>query len=359
MNKSDKYNNLHIKINSLLKNRYAIEKINDFGKNLIIFLVLTLFQSMLFVFNWSYNRNLDQLFVYIFVIVFMGIIMGFLWKSVAHILPRFVWIGVLGWFLLSSEMVTNLLVPGSWQSDNGVVSNESIGENYEEKTYIIPAEKLIGFSYKQLKDEQLEHSLYNIPLCIFKIHKNNEHAISIIILLFLFIIILFYLLFITSLYKKHKLEIEHNSKGNNTNKIPWYTRERVSFLFFIIMLFICLLLFIFTLNYFILITIIGFISNFYIFKLQIGKTGINHKTITRTILFTFVAYVFTLNIGFVYFNIYLPIFKLLGGHNVNIDNFHISVIIWVIIAGSAIALFIGIVTQFIWEGSRLTSDINE
>ncbi len=223
MKKNPNLNNIKNKIDELLRKRYAIEKTDGFFKNIRICTGLFFLAFLSFLFVWY--KNSMCILGYTGLIFALGVIVWCAWRKMGKLLPRFIWIGILGWFLLGSEMVTNLLVPDSWGINADTNRIESSDKKAETGTIpIMPIEKIIGFNYVDIENNDLQSSFWDIDNCLLGMIKSQNRNLNIIIYIFSILIFAFFIIIVwfTSLYRKHN----KSSEKEKSNIILFFIRTK-------------------------------------------------------------------------------------------------------------------------------------
>jgi hypothetical protein len=163
------------KIESILMKRYALEKIISLKKFLGV-LFLTFLSYVIFFVFWLWAANyetlhkvdqLNKIFylgLYAAVLIFLLVIGYVIWKMIGNYIPKFVLIGLLGWFLIGGGLISNIVVPG------GITDPQPKTGNGKGKNIQLPATRFTGLHEHSVKDESgnssKNASLYKIVLDI-------------------------------------------------------------------------------------------------------------------------------------------------------------------------------------------------
>jgi len=110
-----------------------------------------------------------------------------------------------------------------------------------------------------------------------------------------------------------------------------------------------LLLFILNNVYFITLSIGLFVINIFIIWWEINQRGRTKQGFRKAFEFAMIAQMITANIGMIIYMTLYPLFR-----NVQITCYDYATLLWIIIAGSGLSVFMAIISQIIWSGSRLT-----
>lgn len=347
--------------------------------------------------------------------VVIGVIWYLIWDKTNIILPKFIMVGLIGWAFLGSEMITNLLVSSNWEIQEKAV--KKLGDKQLDKegfaSINLPVERLLSINEipeSKICDlsnpKEVRTSLVNVLKFMNSPYYYTRGAKNIYkeYLFFWFLIIFFFvfMIILTSSYRRgsdndgiaqKKLPILKRFEFFiilllffpfsvflylYTNKfiggisilvivfflifirdrLPWKIRDVIVEVSFFAILTIGTILFFFTYNYFILFSLLFTTVNVLLFKWEISKRGVNHKLWSRSILSSLMTQMFAGISGAAYFIIFIPVFIFMR-KGFAFCTYDAGVLIWVIILGSSISVFIGLVTQLLLEGSRLTEKLSK
>lgn len=361
------------KIEAILTKRYALDKILTFKKlSLVLLLSLcSFFLSFLFwicVALYKEQGDINGFWVSMVNVILLAIVLGLgygIWKIIGNFIPRFVLIGLLGWFLIGAGLISNILVPGT------IVITES---NTDDRSIQLPAGRYTSMNEKEANEisdfsssdffSNTFENVSNILLApsVFKVEskktKGNDSPgffkskvlkpIRLIIFGF-FLLILLDLFFTVTMFGK---------PGNNYHfhyfYLSWKKRERCVVIKTIAALSLAIILFFITMNYFFVLLVLLVSINVFLIRWEIRQRGQNHKLYARTVLFLFLIYFFSLTAGEAFFLVYLPIFIFIKEGSQILSLYDAVLINWIILVGSLASILIGITTQVVWSGQRLT-----
>lgn len=382
-------NDLQRKTENILVRRYALEKIKGFTGKLFAGIIVLTITYLLF---WAagfcivesklnanpqiFSRPLNGLpIMYFIIVLIMGGFALWMWNEWKSYLPRFIWIGVLGWFLIVGELTTNMLVPSGW----------SITE------HIFPISNLYGTNPENAVQTG-EISFVKNVLTIGILNSNNEHNfqpilfVEVLLLALLLIGLLYSATHSTNKEKYSKIgyimkymslalfiiiekilcPFEMNVKRYSPSEINFNNRETVIKILVITIGIVILIFYIVSYNFFVFLTGLFLALIFIIFHWEIQNAGRNHKPFSRAYLFSAMSFIFSTTIGYIFVSILLPIIALLrepfgnSSHEfIKLNYLHLNIINWLVIVGSILANILGMVTQFVWDNSRLTDKITK
>lgn len=387
---SDKYSShLMDKVIEILMKRYAVEKIiplrkliEVMGYAVLSFLIFQAFWLVSLIISNSYKRFL----VLIAAIVILSFFWGRSWKLIGNIIPKFVLIGMLGWIFIIVNITPNLIIGDKWGVINEKVPEHldnpfstEAKENKKEIPYSIslPISRLFNLNEKELNSKKIDQEkkkyckgfmhcigIFISPIAILEkkpgenlnkrkiadIIKSNEYIIFLIVMLLCTLIVFIDLLLTVSTYWDKKRSFKwfcfYSIKSSQReNEIPLKLAVFCIFLSGISY---------FSLNYFLLFWIISFVATIFLFRWEIKERGQNHKKWSRSILFVFLTQVFSSISGEILFLLFFPLYTE-ASPQYPVFNLYDSIVLgWIIILGSSVTVFIGIVTQVIWSGRRMT-----
>ncbi|MGD2086356.1 MAG: hypothetical protein PVH61_09255 [Candidatus Aminicenantes bacterium] len=366
------------KIESILMKRYALEKIISTCKFMGVLLLTFLSFVIFFVFwlwvaNYETLHKVDQfnkifyLGLYAAVLIFLLVIGYVIWKMIGNYIPKFVLIGLLGWFLIGGGLISNIVVPG------GITDSQPKTGNGKGKNIQLPATRFTGLHEQSVKDEPgnslKNESLHKIILNIetldqfltpaVKSKKNpkilNEIEFTSLRLLIFFLLVLV----LTNLFLTVTM---FNRSGKNRfylATLSWKQRESAVKVNIAIIVILSIGLFFLTLNYLFLFTFLLALANIFLIKWEIQQRGQNHKIFTRSVLFLFLIQFFSMVAGEIFFLVYLPVFIYITNGNSQLLSIHDAIMLsWIVIVGSLASALIGMTTQVVWSGRRLTEKFN-
>jgi hypothetical protein len=363
------------KIESILMKRYALEKIISLKKFLGI-LFLTLLSFAIFFVYWVFGVagmgkkivHIDQftpLGIYALVLVLTLGIGYVIWWMIGNYIPKFVLIGLLGWFLIGGGLISNLLVPGEIAVRD---TKESPAKNLQ-----LPVARFTGVSensstevesdirkkYSDLFHRFLFPSMFKQALpqsgdqssadVTWRDIIMEEEFGSLRLLIFvLLLLVLVDLFFTVTMFGRD------DRQGLYFCNLSW--RQRETAVKIKVGIVVCLLagLFFLTLNYlFLLLALLGAL-NIFLIKWEIEQRGQNHKMYTRAVLFLFLMQFFSIVAGEVFFLVYLPVLIYIKPGVQVLDLADAVLLNWIVLVGSLASVLIGMTTQVVWSGRRLT-----
>jgi hypothetical protein len=303
------------RINSLLLKRYAIDEVVS-PIRVGFFLLFSVLSLMLFAIIWLRLSNesflpdslmalcdSDAKFIYtVFGLFTLWIVK---WLLLGKIIPKFIWIGILGWILMTGEIIPGMLKHNPDQINNeiGQVADDSVENislNLEAKGYLLFDEKGFDIFFQKLST------------------LKNQPTLLIVLSIFLLLI--------------------------------WLFRWNIMFLF-------NLLLIVLGLHYHILIFIIGasiFLANVSILYREIKQRGQNHYIWNRVNMFNFITTMFTISTGEIIILMFMPLYIASTDNAGCISLVDLYSIFGMLFVGALVAVFFALITQAIWSGARLT-----
>lgn len=341
------------KIEEILMKRYALEKVLDVKK--IFSICGYAFVSFLVFLGFWYGYSLlvddSQLFLriaFVFVsILILSVLWWQTWKKVRNVIPKFVLVGMLGWLLITMDLTSDL-IRGNGDTIQGMnfpaplcrlVSLEPGAANnlpakIELKNIvdIITAPGLIPHSHQQWNKIvycDLHSGFYVCLRCVFIL------IISVLLTL---------LLLIVSKYRR-----------SNSPDMFWLRggdREDAVTVGLVLLVTSLLILGLISLNYFILFWVFSFLVSIILFRWEILERGQNHKPLCRALLFVILTQVYSSIWGEILLILFRPLYSIPAHQGFIL--LHTSIMGWTIILGSSVTVLIGIVTQVIWSGRRMT-----
>jgi hypothetical protein len=371
---------LRERFREVLMKRYAVEKVIGIKKLIRSFsfaiLSFILFQVLWIVIAIHKLSVILQICLVIVVIFGLSFLWRNIWGVVGKFIPKFVWIGLLGWFFIAANVIPNLLVSGSWQLDkfdNGKVvdKNKSYGIS-------VPATRLFGLNESEIDEadrsdisrilsDYIESFFvpYGIPCFKNKPGTDSEESRNFItsgslrlvryLLLLLAVVLFIDIFFTVSIYKQRY--------GDSMNRLfrvfSVHSKEREKNVKRKLILFSILLLSfsVLALNYFVLFWVLSFLTTIFVFRWEIKQRGQNHKPLSRAVLFVFLTQIFSVISGEILFLTLVPVYTFLH-HQYVVFNIYDSIVLgWTILLGSSVTVLLGIVTQVIWSGRRMTESL--
>jgi len=320
-----------------------------FDKNFFVFLLLIIL-SVLGIFGIINN---------LFFLGGMILLLAFyILAKTSKFIPKFVWLGVLGWILLTAE-----IIPGAFDYNyENKVNNPKY--NSTEKNVVMDINQFIG---KKIEFENISqvNSIEALVVSAFKTmnvygdtKSINKNLPLLILLIFIFSLLFLFFLFYSGgakINKKKFIYCNDRICSSIWRKTKFYLmKQKEKILIILLLLIILLSLYIFyhTGIYFIPLTLFIFLINVSIVYWEITDKGKNPFPIFRSLYFTVVSHILSANIGMV---IYISISPILRCSNFTTKN--LVVLIWIIIAGSGLSVFMALISQIIWSGKRLTDKL--
>jgi len=368
------------KIKAILMKRYALEKILSFWE-LFCVVVLSTISFMFFSLFWFivclYKEKGDiyEYAVSVFNIIALAVILGsgyFIWRIIKDLIPKFMFIGLLGWFLIGAGLLSSILVPGTIVTNGTDTKSIQIpagrfsGLNEKEPNRLdafsperLSIKKLISMKkLNKLIDIFLAPSDFRIEREINKekdlpgFFKNDVFKSVRSIIFLIFLLLLFDLFFTVTMFKKFK-KPGKKYRFSYFN-LPWNKREQCVTIKAFIVLLLAVALFFLTMNYFFILLVTLVLFNGLLIKWEILSRGQNHKINTRTVLFIFLMLFFALTAGEAFFLIYLPVFIFIKEGAQILSLYDAVLINWIVLVGSLASILMGLTTQVVWSGQRLT-----
>lgn len=362
------------RIRDILMKRYAVEKVIELPKLICIFF-LSLLSFVLFLFQvfWVictvFIGNFWKIIVEIGVIFCLAICWRIAWKIIGEIIPKFVWIRLLGWFFIVANIIPNLVISNSWKLNGDNNPKIKMG-----KTCIsIPLTRFFDFNEKKIKpmdeDKAKEITLINYlenfiaPFNMLdeedrrKIEAPDSDILKLCryALLLLGFVLFLDIFFSVSIYKRYK----EKNRFYSFFSIPAAKREkdikRKLVLFSIVLLTFSAVSF----NYFVLFWVLSFLTTIFIFRWEIQQRGQNHKPLSRSVLFVFLTLLFSSISGEILLLTLFPVYTLMSGKIPVFHPYDTIVLGWTVLLGAAVTVLLGIVTQVIWSGRRMTEKLKD
>jgi MFS family permease len=366
------------KIESILMKRYALEKIISLRKFFWVFFLTFISFMIFFVFwlwvaNYETLHNVDQfnkvfyLGLYAAVLIFLLVIGYVIWRMIGNYIPKFVLIGLLGWFLIGGGLISNIVVPGGITDPQPKTGNDQVTNLH------LPATRFTGLHETSVTDES-KNSLKNAAFhkIVFNIETldqfltpsiksqkdpkilNEIEFTSLRLLIFFLLLLVLINLFLTVTM--------FNRSGKSRfylANLRWIQRESAVKVNIGIIVILSIGLFHLTLNYLFLFTFLLALANIFLIKWEIQQRGQNHKIFTRSVLFLFLIQFFSMVAGEIFFLIYLPVFIYITKGNSQVLSMHDAIMLsWIVLVGSLASALIGMTTQVVWSGRRLTERFN-
>jgi hypothetical protein len=370
------------RIRDILMKRYAVEKIIELPQLTCIFF-LALLSFVLFQVFWVictvFIGNFWKIIVEIGVIICLALCWRKAWKIIGEIIPKFVWIGLLGWFFIAANIIPNLVISNSWQLDESNIHGDKAvsDKNPETKTgktsISIPMTRFFNFNERKSKptdgEKAQQISLINYletfiaPFNMLdeKDRRKIEAPDSDILklcryaLLLLGFVLFLDIFFSVSIYNRNKKK----NRFYSFFSIPATKREkdirRKLVLFSIVLLIFSAVSF----NYFVLFWVLSFLTTIFIFRWEIQQRGQNHKPLSRAVLFVFLTLLFSSISGEILLLTLFPVYTLMSGNILVFHHYDTIVLGWVVLLGSSVTVLLGIVTQVIWSGRRMTEKLKD
>lgn len=354
------------KIENILKKRYALEKIISFCKFLGVF-ALTLLSYTVFFLFWVWvakSKKLNNVEDIKYLLIYVGVLIGtlgigvWIWNLIGKYIPKFALIGLLGWFLIGGGLVSSLVVPAGLNGPDGD------GNDKDHTSIQLPATRFTGVNEKSTADVSLSSPLDINALNQFLAPalKNNTENRTIIqetefdslrlLVLFLLLLVLFNLYFTVTMFDR-----TGKSRWYLAN-LCWNKRESAVKINIGIIALLSIGLFLLTLNYLFLLSSLLALSNIFLIRWEILQRGQNHKILTRSVLFLFLLQFFSMVSGEIFFLIYLPVFIYIKKGSQVLSLHDVFMLNWIVLVGSLASALIGITTEVVWSGRRLTEKLN-
>jgi len=286
------------KIESVLMKRYALEKIISSCKFIGVLLLSFLSYVIFFVFwlwvasckKWHDIDHLSNVFhlgLYAVVLILFLVIGYLIWKMIGDYIPKFVLIGLLGWFLIGGGLISNIVVPA------GLNVSEKV------KNIQLPATRFTGLHETSVSDEPgsslKKESLHEIILDIEMIdqfltpavkNKKNPKILKEIEFTSLRLLIFFFMLLVlTNLFLTVTIFNRSGKSRLYLATLGWKQREFAVKVNIAIIVILSFGLFFLTLNYLFLFAFLLALANIFLIKWEIQQRGQNHKIFTRSVLF--------------------------------------------------------------------------
>jgi hypothetical protein len=375
-NTSDKSPSYLMKrVEDILMKRYAVEKFIGL-KEFFCIMVFSLISFLVFQGAWIiisiWGDNIFKKFLVVMAALFILILFwGYAWKIIGKIIPKFVLIGMLGWIFIIVNITPNLIIGDKWG-----VKKEIACMQIKNGTHSIslPLNRLLNLNENETKmtdgdsTPQLNYiESFFLPILILnnkQIHPGKRKVLNIVnnsqfrvyFYIHIGLCVFFYsmLFFTITTYKKRDV-----SSGNflflySTNHLQ---REKNTELYLYMTILLSLNIAYYSLNYFILFWVITFMASIFLFRWEIKESGKSHKLLSRSVLFVILAQIFSSITGEILFLVLLPIYTDIG-KGYKLFNLYDSIVLgWLIFLGSAVTVLIGIVTQVVWSGKRMTEKI--
>jgi hypothetical protein len=354
---------IEVKIENILKKRYALEKIIPLKDFFWVFF-LTLLSYVIFFFFWLWAAKEKKLHdvtditdpaLYVGILMVMLLIGYLTWKMIGNYIPKFVLIGLLGWFLIGGGLISNIVVPG------GIADPQPETENGKVTNIQLPASRFTGLNEKSVKEAEIVLSISTIDQFLApavkhatkpSILQEKEFTSNRLVFFILLVLVTAILYFRVIMFK---------GPGKNrffSMTLSWRKREFAIKFYIIIIVFLSTALFFLTMNFLFLLTTLLALANIFLIKWEIRERGQNHKIFTRSVLFLFLIQFFSMVAGEIFFLIYLPIFLYIK-HGYQVLSLHDAIMLnWIVIVGSLASALIGMTTQVVWSGRRLTEKFN-
>ena len=397
------------KVVEILMKRYAVEKIIGW-KKLRWVLVCSIISFLIFQVTWILCSDVNNLYIKFLIlmgaVISLSLCWAFAWKSIGRIIPKFVLIGMLGWIFIIVNITPNLIIGEKWglkeksipgNSEPQIKYNPQHGAEKKPGTEAgdqeitsgqhstsWPLSRLLNLNEKETEITGKKPNLnfedycktFFFPILILegqKIHPNKQQIlivtthseyITYIFIQLVFCLVVCILLFINiSTYRIVFSEVPGKKTASKHSCTLWYIdhfqREENTKNLLIMLCVSFIGIAYFSLNYFLFFWVVTFIATIFLFRWEIEERGKNHKKLSRSVLFVILAQVFSSISGEILFLILLPLYTDIG-KDYKLFNLYDSVVLgWLIFLGSAVTVLIGIVTQVIWSGKRMTDRLRK
>lgn len=381
------------RLKEILMKRYAVEKVVGI-KKLACSVLCVIFSFTIFQFTWiliaSHTLTLfHKIVLEIAVISALALFWRNTWNIVGKCIPKFVWIGLLGWFFIAANIIPGLMINNNWepsyQSTEGEANNQKKEiENNKSNvhSYYLPGTRFISINetaIDSIDEITFTRAFYNyieifiVPatcqvsmpnMSRMALEPDMSHKIaasdlfkffrySLILLAFILFLDIF---FSVSIYKQrytqgkwlYRIFSEHATK-----------KEKNVYWKLLLFSFLLIILSVLSLNYFLLFWVLSILTTVFIFRWEIQQRGQNHKPLSRAVLFVFLTQIFSALSGMILFLTMVPVYTYIHKDYMVFNIYDSIVLGWAIILGSSVTVLLGIVTQVIWSGRRMTEDLKE
>jgi hypothetical protein len=383
------------RLQEILMKRYAVEKVVGINK-LVRSVRYAVFSFALFQFTWiliaSHTLTLfHRIVLEIAVISALALFWRKTWNVVGKFIPKFVWIGLLGWFFIAANIIPGFMINDNWKPPGSRQStkneeNKKTGENANNKknihSYSIPGTRFASI-YEGAIDSTDEvtfnwafHNyieifivpascpalLPNMSRMALEPDTSRKIAASELFKFFRYsLILLAFILFIdiflsVSIYKQRYIQskwLYRVFSGHSAQKekdVKWKL---------LLFSFILIILSVLSLNYFLLFWVLSILTTVFIFRWEIQQRGQNHKPLSRAVLFVFLTQIFSALSGMILFLTMIPVYTFIHNEYMVFNIYDSIVLGWAIILGSSVTVLLGIITQVIWSGRRMTEELKD
>lgn len=382
----------------ILLKRYAVEKLIPLRKlfciTVIAFLSFILFQLFWIAISTEMIPGPHWKIVFeMSIIAILVILWRRVWGIIGQFIPKFVLIGLLGWFLIGANIIPTFIDYDD-TAQNGAPPQKQDGQVKSKKDSIsLPISRFFSLYEDEIDTEDTTHKEFSwhyldtfiAPVTMpirgslqagketagDSIGKPNSETTKsqspqtnagVEVLRFccyvsvLLIFVLFFDLFFTvAVYKRDGPMSRFLSVFSISASEREASVKRKLFLFCICLLLLAVL----SLNYLVLFLVLLLLAAVFIFKWEIEQRGQNHKLLSRAVLFVFLAHVFSLLSGEILFLTLFPVYTLFSARRPVFHIYDSIVLGWTIILGSMVTLLLGIITQVIWSGRRMTEELKD
>lgn len=377
----------HLKegLKNLLEKRYAVEKMVGFKKLLWVmglsFFSFAVFQIVIIVLSSGIENLFSKYLLISFAIIILSSLWAVTWKLVGEMFPKFVFIGLLGWLFIIVNITPNLIIGDQWgvKAESGISAPGNEAGRTENKSRhfssSMPLNRFLSLSDRETgkADSKCNYNILNyierfaFPILLLRDCETHcgkrqvlqaidypESKIAPIFQVLVFLFFYFCLFFNISTYKddaKPRKWTEFLYKRNHLE------REKRTWQYLVV---VCVSLFsigFFSLNYFVLFWIMAFLAAIFLFKWEIKQHGKCHKPWSRSILLVILAQFFSSITGEILFLALMPAYTDIGKDYVLFSISDTIVLGWLIFLGSTVTVLIGILTQVLWSGKRMTEEI--
>ncbi len=375
------------RLKEILMKRYAVEKVVGI-KKLGSGVLYAGISFALFQFTWiliaSHTLTLfHRIVLEIAVISALALFWRNTWNVVGKLIPKFVWIGLLGWFFIAANIIPGLMINDNWKPPaSGQPTKHEETKKNNIHSYSMPVTRFASINERTIipTDEESFYrafqnyiEIFIVPaMCPVPLPNMSRMALkpdtsrkiaasdlfkffrySLILLAFILFSDIF---FSVSIYKQrytkakwlYRIFSEHATK-----------KEKNVYWKLLLFSFLLIILSVLSLNYFLLFWVLSILTTVFIFRWEIQQRGQNHKPLSRAVLFVFLTQIFSALSGMILFLTMVPFYTFIHKDYMVFNIYDSIVLGWAIILGSSVTVLLGIVTQVIWSGRRMTEELKD
>ena len=358
MNKETSH--LRRKVEENLMKRYAVEKILRL-RDILKACALAVASFVLFLGFWYLYLNIEPEFKVLKILLVAGalVVIGGIWwalfRMVGKIIPKFVLIGMLGWILMTIGLVPNFFTGGDFQKITSspasrLLHTDIINVKDQQKSFHLPQKRWIDVAIAPalaLKDADAMSQANGIV-------KFDLESVPYLFIRYLLLMMVAIFLFDILMTVSTHCRSDRVSRISEFYNIDARQRERDAKSKIILFSIILLALSLVSLNYFLMFWIVSFLAGIALFHWEILTQGQNHKPISRSVLFVILTQIFSSIFGEMLLILFLPMSGQQAIPQLKPLLLYLAILGWIIILGSAVTVLIGIITQVIWSGRRMT-----